>query len=120
MSTRILVLYYSRKGRTADLARYAARGVESAGGEAIIRTVPPVSTTIEAADPPVPDSGPPFAAVADLESCDGLLLGSPTRFGNMAAPLKYFLDLTSDLWLKGALVDKPAGLLTTTSSLLAM
>ena len=117
MNKRILVLYYSRKGRTAELARYAARGVESAGGEAIIRTVPPVSTTIEAIDPPVPDSGPPFAAVADLESCDGLLLGSPTRFGNMAAPLKYFLDLTSDLWLRGALVDRPAGLFTTTSSL---
>ena len=117
MSTRILVLYYSRKGRTAELARYAARGVESADGEAVIRTVPPVSTTIEAVEPPVPDSGPPFAAVADLEACDGLLLGSPTRFGNMAAPLKHFLDLTSDLWLKGALVDKPAGLFTTTSSL---
>ena len=87
MSTRILVLYYSRKGRTAELARYAARGVESADGEAVIRTVPPVSTTIEAVEPPVPDSGPPFAAIADLEACDGLLLGSPTRFGNMAAPL---------------------------------
>ena len=117
MNKRILVLYYSRKGRTAELARYAARGVEFAGGEAIIRTVPPVSTTIEAIDPLVPDSGPPFAAVSDLESCDGLLLGSPTRFGNMAAPLKYFLDLTSDLWLRGALVDRPAGLFTTTSSL---
>ena len=117
MSTRILVLYYSRKGRTAELARYGARGVESAGGEAMIRTVPPVSTTVEAIDAPVPESGPPFAAVADLESCDGLLLGSPSRFGNMAAPLKYFLDLTSELWLKGTLVDKPAGLFTSTGSL---
>ena len=117
MSPRILVLYYSRRGRTAELARYCARGVESAGGEALVRTVPPVSTTAEAVDPPIPGAGPPFAQVADLETCDGLLLGSPTRFANMAAPLKYFLDLTSELWLKGALVDKPAGVFTTTSSL---
>ena len=117
MSARILVLYYSRKGRTAELARYVARGIESADGEAIIRTVPPVSPSVEAVDAPIPDSGPPFAAISDLETCDGLLLGSPTRFGNMAAPLKYFLELTSELWLKGVLVDKPAGLFTTTSSL---
>lgn len=117
MSARILVLYYSRRGRTAELARYCARGVESAGGEALVRTVPPVSTTAEAVDPPIPGAGPPFARIGDLETCDGLLLGSPTRFANMAAPLKYFLDLTSELWLKGALVDKPAGVFTTTSSL---
>ena len=117
MSTRILVLYYSRKGRTAELARYIARGIESADGEAIIRTVPPVSSSVEAVDAPIPDSGPPFAAISDLETCDGLLLGSPTRFGNMAAPLKHFLELTSELWLKGTLVDKPAGLFTSTSSL---
>ena len=117
MNARILVLYYSRKGRTAELARYIARGVESADGQAIIRTVPPVSPSVEAVDSPIPDSGPPFAAISDLETCDGLLLGSPTRFGNMAAPLKYFLELTSELWLKGVLVDKPAGLFTTTSSL---
>jgi len=117
VSTRILVLYYSRKGRTAELARHGARGIEAAGGEAVIRTVPAVSTTVEALDDPVPDSGPPFAALSDLETCDGLLLGSPTRFGNMAAPLKYFLDLTSELWLKGALVGKPAGLFTSTGSL---
>lgn len=114
---RILVLYYSRKGRTADLARFAARGVEAAGAEAVLRTVPTVSATSEAVDPPIPDAGPPFATLADLTDCDGLLLGSPTRFGNMAAPLKYFLDSTSELWLNGALVDKPAGLFTSSSSL---
>ena len=75
MSTRILVLYYSRKGRTAELARYIARGIESADGEAIIRTVPPVSSSVEAVDAPIPDSGPPFAAISDLETCDRLLLG---------------------------------------------
>ena len=115
--SRILVLYYSRKGRTADLARFAARGVEAAGAEAVLRTVPAVSATTEAVDPPIPDAGPPFATLADLADSDGLLLGSPTRFGNMAAPLKYFLDSTSELWLKGALVDKPAGLFTSSSSL---
>ena len=113
----ILVLYYSRKGRTAELARFAARGVEAAGAEAIVRTVPPVSTTTEAVDAPIPESGPPFVNVAELAGCDGLLLGSPTRFGNMAAPLKHFLDSTSALWLEGALVDKPAGLFTSTGSM---
>ena len=86
--TKILVLYYSRNGRTAELARFAARGVEAAGAEAIVRTVPPVSSTTEAVDAPIPESGPPFVSVAELAGCDGLLLGSPTRFGNMAAPLK--------------------------------
>ena len=114
---KILVLYYSLKGRTADLARFAARGVEAAGAEAIVRTVPPVSTTTEATDPPIPDSGPPFATLEDLADCGGLLLGSPTRFGNMAAALKYFLDSTSGLWLKGALADKPFGLFTSTGSM---
>ncbi len=116
-TTSILVVYYSRKGRTGELARYAARGVESAGCEAVIRTVAPVSTTSEAVEPAVPDSGPPFATLADLAGCDGLVLGSPTRFGNMAAPLKYFMDSTAELWLKGTLVDKPAGLLTSSGSL---
>ena len=116
-NARILVLYYSRKGHTAELARFAARGVEAAGAEAVIRTVPPVSATTEAVDAPIPDAGPPYAALEDLADCDGLLLGSPTRFGNMAAPLKYFLDSTSGLWLDGALVDKPAGLFTSTGSL---
>ncbi len=117
MSARILLLYYSRNGTTAALARYAARGVEGAGAEAVIRTVPSVSPTTAAVDSSVPASGPPYVTLADLEQCDGLLLGSPTRFGNMAAPLKYFIDSTSGLWLSGALVDKPAGVFTSSSSL---
>jgi len=117
VTPRILVLYYTRKGMTAELARHAARGIERAGGEAVVRTVPAVSPTTEAVDPAVPDEGPPFASLEDLERCDGLLLGSPTRFGNIAAPLKYFLDSTSGLWLSGALVDKPAGVFTSSNSL---
>ena len=117
MTARILLLYYSHKGRTADLARHAARGVEAADAEALLRTVPQVSSATEAVEPAVPDAGPPYASLEDLRACDGLLLGSPTRFGNMAAPLKYFLDGTSGLWLDGSLVDKPAGVFTSTSSL---
>ena len=113
---QILVLYYSRGGRTAALARHAARGVESAGAIARLRTVPPVAATTTATLPPVPGDGPPYAELADLVETDGLLLGSPTRFGNMAAPLKHFLDSTSELWLSGALVDKPAGVFTSSSS----
>ena len=116
MNSTILVLYYSRGGRTAALARHAARGVESAGAIARIRTVPPVSPTTTASDPPVPTDGPPYAELADLVEADGLLLGSPTRFGNMAAPLKHFLDSTSELWLAGTLADRPAGVFTATSS----
>lgn len=116
MQTTVLVLYYSRGGRTAALARQVARGVESAGAIAKVRTVPPVSTTAEATSPAIPDEGPPYARLADLAECDGLLIGSPTRFGNMAAPLKYFLDATSELWLAGGLVDKPFGAFTSTSS----
>jgi len=112
----ILILYYSRGGRTAALARQAARGVESAGGIARLRTVPPVTATTTAVAPPVPPDGPPYAELGDLVEADGLLLGSPTRFGNMAAPLKHFLDSTSELWLSGRLVDKPAGVFTATSS----
>jgi NAD(P)H dehydrogenase (quinone) len=112
----ILVLYYSRSGRTAALARQCARGVEAAGAAARVRTVPPVSTTTEATAAEIPAEGPPYARPSDLEECHGLLLGSPTRFGNMAAPLKYFLDSTGDLWLAGALADKPAGVFTSTSS----
>jgi NAD(P)H dehydrogenase (quinone) len=112
----ILVLYYSRSGSTAALARWAARGVESAGAEARLRTVPRVSATNEAVDPEVPADGPPYAQLTDLRDCDGLLLGSPTRFGNMAAPLKYFLDGTSELWLAGTMADKPAGVFTSSSS----
>jgi len=113
---QVLVLYYSRSGATASLARLAARGVESAGCDARIRTVPPVSATPEATSPLIPQAGPPYATLDDLKACDGLLLGSPTRFGNMAAPLKYFLEKTSELWLAGTLVDKPAGVFTSSSS----
>lgn len=113
----ILVLYYSRGGRTAALARHAARGVESEGGVARLRTVPPVSPTTVTASAPEPEEGAPYAELADLIEADGLLLGSPTRFGNMAAPLKHFLDSTSELWLGGRLVDKPAGVFTSSSSM---
>ncbi len=118
MSLEILVLYYSRKGTTAELARQVCRGIESVPGvSARLRTVPPVSASTEASEKPVPEQGPPYASMDDLAECDGLALGSPTRFGNMAAPMKYFLDQSSGLWLKGALVDKPAGVFTSTSSL---
>jgi NAD(P)H dehydrogenase (quinone) len=113
----ILILYYSRNGSTAALARAAARGVESAGATARLRTVPSVSATSEATEPSIPQDGPPYAELADLRECDGLLLGSPTRFGNMAAPLKYFLDSTSELWLAGTMAGKPAGVFTSSSSL---
>ncbi|MGB0955969.1 MAG: NAD(P)H:quinone oxidoreductase [Panacagrimonas sp.] len=115
--SEILVLYYSRHGATAALARQIARGVESAGAVAKLRTVPPVSAECEARAPALPEDGPMFAETQDLRSCDGLLLGSPTRFGNMAAPLKYFLDGTSDLWLSGAMVGKPAAVFTSSQSL---
>jgi NAD(P)H dehydrogenase (quinone) len=113
----ILVLYYSRKGATAELARQVCRGVESVPGvQARLRTVPPVATVVEQAAPPVPASGAIFATHADLEECAGLVMGSPTRFGNMAAPLKHFLDGTSALWLSGGLVNKPAGVFTSTQT----
>ena len=114
----ILVLYYSRKGATAELARQACRGIESLpGASARLRTVAPVSAESEAAAKPVPATGAPYASLEDLRSADGLLLGSPTRFGNMAAPLKYFLDGTSSLWLSGALAGKPAAVFTSTQTL---
>ena len=114
----ILVLYYSRQGSTAALARQVCRGVESvAGMRARLRTVAPLTTSIERLDPEVPDEGPPYATHDDLQSCCGLVLGSPTRFGNMAAPLKHFWDGTSALWLSGALIDKPAGVFTSTQSM---
>lgn len=114
----ILILYYSRSGSVKQLAQYIARGVEHVEGmESKIRTVPPVSTTCEAVDNPVPDDGAPYATLEDLRDCAGLALGSPTRFGNMAAPMKYFLDGTSALWLAGDLVDKPACVFSSTSSL---
>ena len=112
----ILVLYYSRQGGTAQLAQQIARGIESAGIEARVRTVPPVSTTCEATSSDIPDSGAPYCSKEDLQNCAGLALGSPTRFGNMAAPLKYFIDQSSDLWLNGDLIDKPASVFTSTAS----
>lgn len=116
--TEILVLFYSRHGATAELARHVARGVESVQGvTAKVRTVPAVSPATSVAEPAVPPAGPPYATYDDLEQCDGLALGSPTRFGNMAAPMKYFLDGSSSLWLNGALDRKPAAVFTSTSSM---
>ena len=113
----ILVLYYSRNGSTSDMARHIARGIEQGGMEARLRTVPAVSTECEAVAQAIPAEGAMYASLDDLKHCSGLALGSPTRFGNMAAPLKYFLDGTSNLWLTGALVGKPAGVFTSTASL---
>ncbi|MDX5377985.1 MAG: NAD(P)H:quinone oxidoreductase [Halomonas sp.] len=114
----VLILYYSRHGATRSMAEQLAAGVESCTGiEARLRTVPPVSPTCEAVDPDIPAEGAVYAELDDLRHCAGLALGSPTRFGNMAAPLKYFIDATSALWLNGALVDKPATAFTSTSSL---
>ncbi len=114
----ILVLYYSRYGATEKMAQQLARGVEEVPGmQARLRTVPAVSTVCEATEDSIPAQGAPYASVDDLRECAGLALGSPTRFGNMAAPLKYFLDGTSSLWLSGALIDKPATAFTSTASL---
>jgi len=114
----VLVLYYSRHGATAEMARHVARGVEEvAGAAARVRTVPPVSPTSEAVAPAVPPEGPPYATHQDLVECAALALGSPTRFGNMAAPLKHFLDGTGELWASGALAGKPAAVFTSTASL---
>src|SRR5579862_2976416 len=114
----ILVLYYSRYGAVKQMAQHIARGVESVPGmEAIIRTVPAVSPNTEATEPAVPESGAPYATLEDLKNCAGLALGSPTRFGNMAAPMKHFIDTTSALWLSGALVNKPATVFSSTASL---
>jgi NAD(P)H dehydrogenase (quinone) len=116
--TQILVLYYSRSGATAELARQVCRGVESVDGSiAKLRTVAPVRAESEGPAKPVPDSGAPYATLEDLEQADGLVLGSPTRFGNMAAPLKHFLDGTSTLWLSGALSGKPGAVFTSTQTL---
>lgn len=116
-TTEILVLYYSRYGATAALARHVATGVEKAGAAARVRTVPPVTSRAETQPlPAVPQSGPPYVSLEDLETTHGLVMGSPTRFGNMAAPLKYFLDGTSGLWTAGTLVDRPFGVFTSTST----
>ena len=116
-SPYILVLYYSRHGATAEMARHIARGIEQAGFEARLRTVPAVSTECEAVAPEIPAEGALYATLDDLKHCAGLVLGSPTRYGNMAAALKYFLDGTNSLWLTGALVGKPAAVFTSTASL---
>jgi NAD(P)H dehydrogenase (quinone) len=114
----VLVLYYSRYGAVKQMAQHIARGIESVTGiEARIRTVPAVSPTTEATEPAVPESGAPYVTLDDLKNCAGLALGSPTRFGNMAAPMKYFLDTTSSLWLAGSLVNKPATVFSSTASL---
>jgi NAD(P)H dehydrogenase (quinone) len=115
--TEILVLYYSRAGATAALARQVATGIERVGAVARVRTVPAVSAACEATAPAIPEDGPPYATLRDLEETRGLVLGSSTRFGNMAAALKYFLDGTSSLWANGALVDRPFGVFTSTGSL---
>jgi NAD(P)H dehydrogenase (quinone) len=114
----ILILYYSRNGATEKLANLIARGVESANDiEARIRTVPAVSTLCEATQNRVPEQGPPFVSKEDFANCSGIILGSPTRFGNMAAPLKYFLDTTGAEWNSGSLINKPAGVFTSTSTI---
>jgi NAD(P)H dehydrogenase (quinone) len=117
-SLTILILYYSRHGSTRKLAELMAQGVDGvAGCEARLRTVPPVSTVTEATAPGIPDEGAPYVDLGDLNECAGLALGSPTRFGNMAAPIKYFLDGTGAEWLSGALAGKPACVFTSTSSM---
>jgi len=114
---KLLVLYYSSGGTTRRLAHLIARGVEEHGAEAVVRCVPRVSSLAEKKPQTVPENGDPFARLSDLEHCDGLLVGSPTRFGNMAAPLKYFIDQTSQLWMNGKLADKPVSFFTSSSSL---
>ncbi|MCU7940221.1 MAG: NAD(P)H:quinone oxidoreductase [gamma proteobacterium symbiont of Bathyaustriella thionipta] len=116
--SKILVLYYSRHGATAEMAQLMARGVEKvAGMHAMLRTVPEVSTVCEATQSSIPAEGAPYVTTDDLAHCCGLILGSPTRFGNMAAPMKYFIDSTSANWMAGHLTGKPAGLFTSASSL---
>jgi NAD(P)H dehydrogenase (quinone) len=114
----VLVLYYSRMGATGAMAQQVARGVELVDGiSARVRTVPPVSANTEQSEDDIPPEGPLYCDMEDLSGCSGLVLGSPTRFGNMAAPMKYFLDQTSSLWLSGDMIDKPAAVFTSTSSL---
>ena len=114
----ILVLYYSRSGHVKTMAEQVSRGIESVDGcESVIRTVPAISTVCEATESDIPNEGHLYVTQDELRHCDGLVLGSPTRFGNMAAPLKYFLDGSSDIWLSGDLIGKPAGVFTSTGSL---
>lgn len=115
---KILVLYFSRHGATAEMAMQIARGVEAIeGAEALVRTVPDVSAVCEKTAERIPAHGAVYATLEDLKNCDGLALGSPTHFGNMAAPLKYFIDSTTPIWFSGALAGKPAGVFTSTGSL---
>jgi NAD(P)H dehydrogenase (quinone) len=114
----VLVLYYSQGGSTAEMARTIARGIEEVDGmQARLRTVPAVSSVCEASAPLVPESGAPYAELQDLQECSGLILGSPTHFGNMAASLKHFIDGTGSLWMSGAMIDKPAAVFTSTASM---
>ena len=115
----VLILYYSRNGATANMAEVIAEGVNSVDGQrALVRTVPPISDSLESSTmPDIPDHGPLYCSAEELRNCSGPILGSPTRFGNMAAPLKYFIDQTSNLWLSGSLVDKPAAVFTSTGSM---
>ena len=114
----VLVLYYSRYGATESLAREVCRGVDSVKGVAArLRTVPAVSAVSEASEDSIPDSGPPYVTATDLAECSGIVMGSPTRFGNMSSALKYFIDSTGGEWMKGSLIGKPAGVFTSTSSL---
>ncbi len=118
MAADILVLYYSRHGSTESLAREVMAGIDrTRGAAAKLRTVPPVSADTSASLDAIPDEGPPYASLDDLRDCAGLVLGAPTHFGNMPAAMKHFWDGTTELWLAGALVDKPAGLFTSTGSL---
>lgn len=118
MTPYVLVLYYSRKGSTFEMAKQIARGIEQTIGiEARLRTVPAISPATEASEPELPANGALYCTAEDLKNCAGLIMGSPTRFGNMAAPLKYFLDGTSSHWMNGDLINKPAAVFTSTSSL---
>lgn len=115
---QILVLYYSRSGHVKTMAEQVARGIESvAGCQSMIRTVPAISTVCEATENNIPEQGHLYITADELRQCDGLILGSPTRFGNMAAPLKHFLDSCGDIWLSGDLIGKPAAVFTATGSL---
>ena len=114
---KVLILYYSRHGSIRQLSSAVAKGVEQAGCEAVLRTVPSVSTVCEAVESEIPETGDVYATLDDLENCDGLILGSPTRFGSIAAPLKYFFDQSTSMWLKGTLSDKPSAVFTSSGSL---
>jgi len=117
MSPYVLILYYSRGGATRKLAQLIARGVEQTDAQAILRTVPSISANTEASESTIPEQGDLYCSEQDIANCAGLALGSPTRFGNMAAPLKYFLDGTASQWFSGELIGKPGGVFTSTSSL---